>query len=224
MLLWLDNRLKARYKDRLRLRLSSLDPGLLTETGLGALSKTQLVCPHLHISVQSGSKTILQSMGRSHYTPETIQAFVQGLGAVWPKFGLGADFLTGFPGETESAFQETLSLCKRLPFSYGHVFPYSPRPGTRAAQFSNGLDDPVKKERSSRLRSLLASKRISFLESLLDLPALEVVLEQTIPARGVSEYFTTSFFEPEPSTDCQGKRIPARPIRRVKQGLAVKRL
>lgn len=224
MLLWLDNRLRARYKDRLRLRLSSLDPGLLTKTGLEVLARVKLVCPHLHISVQSGSTPVLESMGRSHYTPDAIQAFVTELGEVWPKFGLGADFLIGFPGETESDFKDTISLCRKLPFSYGHVFPYSPRPGTRAMKFPGGLDEAVKKERSAALRSVLASKRRFFIESLLALPGLEVVLEQSNPPRGVNEYFTACYFETEPSTDLQGKRVRVRPARSTKLGLMVEQL
>lgn len=222
LVLWLDRRLRDAYKDSLRLRLSSLDPGLLTEKGLRVLSEARLVCPHLHLSVQSACTTVLRSMGRTHYTCSSIRDFVFGMSSLWPTFGLGADFLVGFPGETRADFEDTLGFCQRLPFSYGHVFPYSPRPGTRARTFPGGLSQEVKKERSSLLRSLLAEKKHIFLQSLLELESLEVVLEQSNPARGVNEYYTTCLFEPGIRNPSQGASIRGRPIKTRKQQLVVR--
>ncbi|MDR2488272.1 MAG: MiaB/RimO family radical SAM methylthiotransferase [Desulfovibrio sp.] len=173
----LDRELRPAWAGRARLRVSSLDPGQLGQKAMDVLGSSRMVAPHLHLSLQSGSSSVLGRMGRGHYRPEKIPEFFAGLRSCWPTFGLGADILTGFPGESEAEFQESLSLCRALPLTYGHVFPYSRRPGTLAAAMGGQLSEAVKKERSAALRSLIREKKRDFLRMLLDIPLMRVVFE-----------------------------------------------
>ena len=159
LLAYLENGLKE-WRGKTRLRLSSLDPGQLTQKALETLAKAKLVCPHLHLSLQSGSPEILRRMGRGHYQPQPVLDFLKQLASIWPVHGLGADLLTGFPGESEAHFQETLSLCEALPLTHAHVFPYSPRPGTAAAEFPGQTGDAEKKERAACSESWPKEKTI----------------------------------------------------------------
>ena len=127
--------------DPARFRISSVEPAQLTERGIATLAETRMVCPHLHLSLQSGSADVLKAMRRGHYTPEALLSAVEGVAKLWPRFGLGADILMGFPGETEAHVLETLEVVRSLPLTYAHVFPYSARPGTVAAE----LPDQVEK-------------------------------------------------------------------------------
>ncbi len=176
------------WAGRTRLRLSSLEPGQLGAKALRTLTASRLCAPQLHLSLQSGSAPVLRRMGRGHYNLDALPNFLRSLQKTWPLFGLGADILTGFPGETDAEFQQTLDLCQRLPLSYAHVFPYSPRPGTPAATFAGQLPQPVKKERAARLRAVAAAKKQAFLSSQLALPHIALVLESK--NKGVNEYYS----------------------------------
>ena len=128
-------------------------------------------------------------MRRGHYGPEHVHRFLDRLGQVWPVFGLGADFIAGFPGETEADAARTVEQAAALPLSYAHVFPYSQRPGTPAAALDGQVPDAAKKERAARLRSLVARKRQAFLKRQARLPELTVVLEDDDPWRGRNEFY-----------------------------------
>ncbi len=189
LLSYLENGLKE-WRGKARLRLSSLDPGQIAPgqlypKALETLAQSRLVCPHLHLSLQSGSPEILRRMGRGHYQPQQILEFLEQLATIWPVHGLGADLLMGFPGESDAHFQETLSFCEVLPLTYAHVFPYSPRPGTAAAEFPNQTSDAEKKERAARLRGLAQEKKQSFLHRLARLESVNVVVQGTAPPLGM---------------------------------------
>ncbi len=153
--------------------------------------------PHLHISLQSGSPEVLRRMGRGHYGPEEIFDFLEGLREIWPAFGLGADLITGFPGETQKHTRETLEVVKRLPLSYAHVFPYSERPGTPAALFKDSVPGHIRRERAKALRQEVALKRAAFLRDLLQLPAMEVALEEN--GTGMNEFYVECTVSDAPS-------------------------
>jgi tRNA A37 methylthiotransferase MiaB len=178
---------KGQATGKARLRVSSLEPGQLGTKALDALAACTMVAPHLHLSLQSGSASVLSRMGRGHYDPGLLPDFCAALNRIWPVFGLGADILTGFPGESEAEFAQTLELCEALPLSYAHVFPYSRRPGTLAATMPDQIAPQVKKSRARRLRALAREKQEHFLQSLLGLPRLQVVLEGR--GHGVSEFY-----------------------------------
>lgn len=185
-----DAALAPRWAGRARLRLSSLDPAQLGPKALDVLGTARLVCPHLHLSLQSLAPAVLQRMGRDHYGPEGVAEAVTALGGIWPVFGLGADILTGFPGETDAEFRQTLAGCAKLPLSYAHVFPYSPRPGTAAATLPGQVPGPEKTARATALRAVARAAGQAFARRAAALPEVAVVLEYGDPQRGVSEHFT----------------------------------
>ncbi|SBV99425.1 RNA modification enzyme, MiaB family [uncultured delta proteobacterium] len=171
-----------------RIRLSSLEPGQLGPKALDVLGRSLLVAPHLHLSLQSGAKNVLRRMGRGHYDPDILHGFCAALGEKLPRFGLGADILTGFPGETEEDAATTEAFCAALPFSYAHVFPYSRRPGTPAAAWRDQVDSGVKKERAARLRAIFDAKSRRFLEDSLALPVVRVACE--VSGEGAARTFS----------------------------------
>lgn len=187
----LDSSLAPEWAGRARLRLSSIDPAQLDARALDVLADTRLVCPHLHLSLQSGSLTVLRRMGRGHYTPEQVLAGVDSLARVWPAgdrpgMALGADLISGFPGETDAEHAETLALIRALPLTYAHVFPYSERPGTRAAAMSDPVAGDVRRTRAAALRGVISAKRRVFLENLVGADC-SVAMEPE--GHGVNEYY-----------------------------------
>ncbi|PIE69335.1 MAG: tRNA (N6-isopentenyl adenosine(37)-C2)-methylthiotransferase MiaB [Deltaproteobacteria bacterium] len=175
------------WQDRCRIRLSSLEPSELSPKGIKALQQSSLVCPHIHISLQSGSPSILRQMGRGHYRPEMIMNFVDQLRDIWPVFALGADIITGFPGETKDHFQETLACVRRLPLTYAHVFPYSRRPGTVAASLSDQVTHKERTSRAASIRALVRTKHQSFIQSLVRGSTLKVIFEDGV--KGMSQFY-----------------------------------
>ncbi len=178
LLLMLEKNLASKWSGQMRLRLSSLEPGQLTERALDVFGNSSLLAPHLHLSLQSGSASVLRRMGRGHYNAGMALDFTKQLAKVWSHFGLGADILTGFPDESNEEFLETIQLCNELPLTYAHVFPYSKRPHTPAASMQGQVAVDVKKERAKILRELVSRKKLNFLEKLLDVPEQWVVAER----------------------------------------------
>lgn len=185
----LEQRLE-RFAGRARLRLSSVEPGQLGDKALDVLGGSRLIAPHLHLSLQAGDPEVLRRMGRGHYRPEQAEAFLQRLKQYWPLFGLGADLLTGFPGETREQFENTLAFCERLPLTYAHVFPYSPRPGTAAASMEDKVPSSEKKERAALLRELAERKRAEFLERICLLDRVDVLVQDE-QGHGVCQYYAS---------------------------------
>lgn len=146
-----------------RLRVSSLDPREVTEEFIEVFTGSSLVCPHLHLPLQSGDAAVLERMARG-YTPVAYARIVDQIVRSVPDAAIGTDLIAGFPGEDEAAFQETVRLVEDLPFSYLHVFPYSPRPGVSMEQLSrrDQVDDREKKRRAEQLRLLGARKQEAF--------------------------------------------------------------
>lgn len=177
------------WAGRARLRISSLEPGQLGAKALEVLGTSRFVAPHLHLSLQSGSPSVLRRMGRGHYDPAPVADFVRELGRAWPLLGLGADILTGFPGESDAEHRETLEICEALPLTYAHVFPYSKRPGTPAALMAAQVAADVKKARAAALRGLVADKKRAFLRLLLQVPLHHVVAENGsgLPEEGIPQ-------------------------------------
>lgn len=185
--------LSPQWAGRARLRLSSLEPGQLDARALCVLGNSRLVAPHLHLSLQSGDSEVLRRMGRGHYRPETVLDFLAALKGRWPRLGLGADLLTGFPGETEAQFENTFAFCRELPLTYAHVFPFSPRPGTAAADWPDLLPKAERTARAARLRGLAEAKKRAFQKELAGLSGLRVLIEGVDgdSGQGVSEYYAS---------------------------------
>jgi len=136
-----------------RLRLSSLEPMDVTPELIRALASHPSLCPHLHLPLQSGDDAILAAMGRG-YTAAQFRQLPAQLRQVWPDVALTTDVMVGFPGETEQAFANTCRLVEEAGFAQLHIFCFSPRPGTTAAQLPGQVPEPVKQERSRRLFAL----------------------------------------------------------------------
>ncbi len=137
-----------------RVRLASLDPAGLSCGLLGRLAAPWL-CRHLHVSVQSGSPRVLEAMGRGD--GGDVRGVLRMARRMIPGAMIGADLLTGFPGETDGEFDETLSLFEEGLLDYAHVFPFSPRPGTRAERMGDRVPGGTARRRASALRA--ASRR-----------------------------------------------------------------
>lgn len=144
-----------------RIRLSSLEPREWTPSLLSVLSTWPRVCPHFHVPLQSGDRDVLQRMGRP-YSPDAYEQTIRDLHRRFPHAAIGADVMVGFPGETERRFQHTFDLIERSPLTYLHVFPFSPRPGTAAAGWSDRITGTELKRRAKTLRELGERKRLAF--------------------------------------------------------------
>ncbi len=160
----------------IRLRLSSIEPTEINDGILQYMAPAHPpVCPHLHIPLQSGDNTILKRMGRP-YSRETFREVIQNAHRTLPQAAIGIDVLVGFPGESDSAFEQTYTLIEELPVCYLHVFPFSPRKGTPAAKFNEKVAEETIKARCVRLRQLGDRKKTIFYQSHLG-KQVEVLVE-----------------------------------------------
>ena len=140
----------AERKEIRRIRLSSLEPRIITESFVQELSKVEKVCPHFHLSLQSGCDTVLKRMNR-HYTVEEYLKKVEILRTYYINPAITTDIIVGFPGESEEEFLETVSFMQKVGFSKVHIFKYSRRKGTMADAMEGQLTEREKNGRSSRL-------------------------------------------------------------------------
>jgi threonylcarbamoyladenosine tRNA methylthiotransferase MtaB len=161
-----------------RIRLSSIEPGEVTQELIGFLGKG--LCRHLHIPLQSGDDTILASMQRN-YTSNFYKDLTAEIAERIPDIALGADVMVGFPGEGDLEFSNTMRLVKESPLTHLHVFSYSPRPGTKAADMEAQVPEKVKKMRSEALRKLAREKNQVFREMHIGAEA-SVVVESKVDA------------------------------------------
>jgi len=143
-----------------RIRLSSLDPRFMDEEILEHISRSEKICPHFHLSFQHGSNRILRRMGRNISLSDYKRVLFK-LQSQRPEAGVGCDIMVGFPGESEKDFEKTALFLEESPLSYFHVFSYSPRPGTVAADWPQ-VDSRLKKERAALLRRLSLRKNMEF--------------------------------------------------------------
>jgi threonylcarbamoyladenosine tRNA methylthiotransferase MtaB len=156
-------------KPKLRVRISSIEPNLLTQEILEIVSVSRVFCHSFHIPLQSGSPEILRQM-RRRYKVEHYRNLVERVKTLMPDAAIGVDVIVGFPGETNKHFEETFAFLHTLPISYLHVFSYSERENTPAAAYSavgNAIPMHVRAERSKQLRMLSAQKRAAFYHSQL---------------------------------------------------------
>ena len=163
------------FPDLGRLRLSSVDGVEIDPDLLGLIATEPRVMPHVHLSLQHGHDLMLKRMKRRHSRAQAV-GLVSHLRAQRPDIALGADLIAGFPTEDEAAHQANLSIIEELKLVHGHIFPYSPRPGTPAARMPQVAIATIK-ARAAALRSAVASQREQWLESLIG-KQLEVLAER----------------------------------------------
>lgn len=148
-----------------RIRMSSLGPQFINEK-FWEVYKNPRICDHLHLSIQSGSENILEKMNRGHGAKEIYNIF-KNARKIRPHTAFTADFITGFPGETQENFQETLEMVQFGKFAHLHVFPYSEREGTGAANFPEKVPVPERKKRAKILRDLGEKTKQTFIKDNL---------------------------------------------------------
>ena len=146
-------------------RISSLYPDIVTDSFCSVLADER-IRPHFHLSVQSGSDKILKKMHRPYSSEDVVNA-AKKLRNVKPECFLAADIITGFPGESEEDFTCSMELCKQCDFSWVHVFPFSPRPGTEAYAMRPHVPQSVSGERARRLTELALNQKRIYLEKLV---------------------------------------------------------
>ncbi len=146
-----------------RIRLSSLEPNVVDEETARRLTAYPKLCPHMHLSLQSGSDTVLRRMNR-RYDVETYRRIVDVFRQFDPEFAVTTDIIAGFPGETEEEFEESLETIRRIGFSKVHAFKYSMRDGTRAAQMPDQISGNVKSLRVERMMELAEREANRFFE------------------------------------------------------------
>jgi len=199
-----------------RLRLSSLQPPEISERLVG-LWRDPRLCPHFHLSLQSGSDAVLRRMKRRYTAADFLRAVALIRSGV-PDVAITTDVIVGFPGETGAEFQETLEFCRGLKFARIHVFPFSPRPGTLAATMPDQISAGVKKERSRQMLAL--SKEISknYRQRFLG-RMLEVLWEQS--SGGVWSGLTGNYIRvyARSSDDLANKLLPVELIRIYRDGI-----
>lgn len=146
----------------LRVRLGSLEPRTVTEEFCARLSALPNLCPHFHLSLQSGCDETLRRMGRRYDTARYLRS-AELLRETFPNPGLTTDLITGFPGETEEEFAETLTFLRRCAFTRMHIFPYSRRTGTKAADFPGQVPEETKRRRARQASELARAMERSWL-------------------------------------------------------------
>jgi len=183
--------------DIARLRLSSIEPMDLSDDLLGLMAESPRIAKHVHAPLQSGSDTILRRMHRKyrprHYADRILKAR-----RLMPDAAIGADVMAGFPGETDTEFEENRSFIDSLPFTYLHVFTYSERPGTPAATAPRQVPMHVRKHRNRVLRDLSTKKNLEFRRSMVGKKLSVLTLEE--PGTALSDnYLRVELREPRPA-------------------------
>lgn len=160
-----------------RVRLGSLEPGVLGERFVRKAASAKNFCPHFHLSLQSGSASVLQRMNRP-YSPEQYRVFVEMLRRSFDQPAITTDLIAGFPGETDDEHAQTLAFVKDIAFARLHVFPYSPREGTRAFDMKPRVTKAIAKTRAAELIELGNELEKAFIQSRLGKNAA-VLFEET---------------------------------------------
>ena len=171
-----------------RVRLGSIEPDKLNIDIIQRLSRQSKLCPHFHLSLQSGCDEILRSMNR-HYSSEEYAKVVNNLRQYFPDCSITTDIMVGFPGETDEYFQQSIEFAKSINFTKVHVFSYSPRPGTKAALMQQ-IDKHIKDERNHIMQNEMNKCRLNIMKSLIN-KEVNIVLEQ--PIDGMYEGYTPEY-------------------------------
>ncbi|MDO8885849.1 tRNA (N(6)-L-threonylcarbamoyladenosine(37)-C(2))-methylthiotransferase MtaB [Candidatus Oleimmundimicrobium sp.] len=159
-----------------KIRLSSIEPKEITPNLISLMSSKPKICRHFHIPLQSGSDKILRSMNRN-YTAEDFNKVVRQIKSLIPEVAITTDVIVGFPGETEECFQQTVSVIEKISFRKLHVFRFSPRSGTKAAEMDCKILDSIKESRSRKLIKIGEMLADNFLNQFLG-RELDVLVEK----------------------------------------------
>ena len=199
-----------------RLRLSSLQPAEISPELIGLWSDPRL-CPHFHLSLQSGSDAMLVRMNRRYSTAD-YRRLVSLIRDSVPDVAVTTDVIVGFPGETDEEFQESYNFCRQMRFARIHVFPYSPRPGTEAASMPRPVPAAVKKERTRQMLALAEDSAYSYRQSFLN-RTMEVLWEQKsgVIWSGLTGNYIRVYARS--SEDLTGRLSPVRLVKQYRDGV-----
>jgi len=191
-----------------RIRLSSIEPQEFSPELIALIAGSNRICRHLHLPLQSGDDSVLRRMRRL-YTREEFRRVVLELYQAMPELCLGLDVIAGFPGESEANFIETITFLESLAWSYLHVFPFSVRPGTAAAEMDKQLVPPVIRARAARLRELGSRRRQAFYAQAVG-KRLRLLVEDRWAGwqRGFSDQYVPLRFQSD--KDWQGRLVEVR--------------
>ena len=196
----------------------------MTPEFISGLKELKHLCPHFHLSLQSGSDTVLKRMNRKYTTAE-YEDRVNALRAEFPDMSLTTDIITGFPGETEEEFAETIEYAKKLGFAKIHVFPYSEREGTKAADMPQ-MDMSIRKARAKRLIEVSDELASAFASSMTG-KETEILIEKieekdgrTI-AEGYTGNYVRAFAEVEKDKFSRGDIVKGTVVRAEKENIFV---
>ncbi len=195
-----------------RVRLGSLDPSLIKEAFVRRIASLPSLAPHFHLSLQSGSSSVLARMKRKYNARQAMDA-IKRLRDALPDVMLTTDIIVGFPGETEEEFAQTVDFVRRARFLMVHVFPYSPRAGTPAATMPDQVPADVKSARLHTLEALASQSRTALLQQTIECGAPLSVLFETY-ADGIASGHTPNFIEvhtpsPAPLNGCIREVLPS---------------
>lgn len=186
-----------------KIRLSSVEPMDWTEELIALMASSSRVCKHAHVPLQSGSDRILRKMHRK-YRPWHYAEKLEKIRRTMPHAAIGADVMVGFPGETDDLFEESRRFIASLPFTYLHVFTYSPRPGTPAAAMQDQVPVEVARRRNRILRDLSAEKNLAFRSRFIGQRVDAITLNQT------SAHSTNALTDNFLKLEIQGQHQPNR--------------
>ena len=169
-----------------KLRISSVEPMDWSDELVGLLASSPRIAKHAHVPMQSGSDAVLRRMHRK-YRPWHYRGKIEKIHAAMPGAAIGADVMVGFPGETDSEFEATRQMIQDLPFTYLHVFTYSARPGTPAAQMTDQVPIHIARERNRILRDLASEKKVAFMRTFVG-KSLEAITLNVVERDGGGEF------------------------------------
>ena len=199
-------RILREVPDLPRLRLSSLDPAEVDAPLFDLLTIEPRIMPHVHLSLQSGDDLILKRMKRRHSCAQAVD-LVTRLKTARPEIAIGADLIAGFPTETDAMFAQSRSVIDACAIVFGHVFPYSPRPGTAAARMPP-VAPALARARAAELRAVVARRKLAWLDTLIGTE--QRVLVELDGTRGHAEHFATVAVPPSPPGAIRSVRITGR--------------
>lgn len=204
-----------------RIRMGSLDPSFVKSGFIDDIASVKQLCPHFHISVQNGSDDVLKAM-RRRYNTQMLYDNISYIRSVIPNSKFSADIIVGFPGETDEDFKRTCEFVQKIGFLHLHIFTYSIRPGTEAAEMQGQVPDSIKNQRHKILSDIASEMKNSMLNEIINKGEKISVLVETLDGMtltGHNDSFVECVIEAEDKLckmDMRGSIIDATPIKAVK--------
>jgi threonylcarbamoyladenosine tRNA methylthiotransferase MtaB len=202
-----------------KLRLSSIEPMDWTDELIALAAGSPRIAKHAHAPMQSGSDRILRSMHRK-YRPWHYRKKIEKIRAAMPDAAIGADVMTGFPGESEAEFEETRCMVEELPFTYLHVFTYSSRPGTPSATMGKQVPVQIARQRTRILRTLADSKNRRFMQTFVG-RSVEAITLQSSGDNGSTECLTDNYLKLRLRGNHEANRWLRVRVEEVKDGILI---